>query len=324
MKLTLDQIKAVTVGALAINTDTNGIHFSKCTEAQVAAWMALSKSLGGNAQTTSGVRLDFHTNAKSLTFTVGEPGKYDVIVNDLLRTQLAAKEAGESLMVELCDPIGDPFKEESGEVRVTLCLPSHGIGVLQEVELAGDAFVRPHAFDHKFLFLGDSITQGWETKYDSLSYAYRVSSFFNADSVIQGVGGARYHETTLDALPYDPDLIFVAYGVNDFSHYQSHYEFHAHVSAFLDRLQSIYPDKKVAIISPIWRNNLKIKPLGSFADCRATIAKEALARGFFHIDGLTLVPPIPAFFADGLAHPNDAGFSLYAQNLIREIEKIIE
>jgi lysophospholipase L1-like esterase len=319
--LSFEQIKAVTVGALSISADADAIRFSKCTEAQKAAWLALNDGLGHRALTTTGIRLDFHTDAKRLTFTVGSAGKYDVDVNGLLRAQLAAKDAGDSLTVELSDPIGDALP---GEARVTLCLPSHSIGSLRTVELEGGERIRPHAFDRKFLFLGDSITQGWETKYDSLSFAYRVSSFFNADSVIQGIGGAYYHETTLDALPYDPDLIFVAYGTNDFGHYKSLVEFRAHVATFLDRLVSIYPTKRIAILSPIWRDKRDGKAMGSFADCRATIDAEARARGLFTIDGLTLVPPIPEFFADGYLHPNDVGFSLYAQNLIREIEKIID
>ena len=38
-----------------------------------------------------------------------------------------------------------------------------------------------------------------------------------------------------------------------------------------------------------------------------------------HVDGLSLVPPIPEFFADTNLHPNDLGFSLYAENLCRQL-----
>ena len=320
MKLTAEQIQAVTVGALRINADDDGIHFHKCTEAQEAAWLALDNVLGQRALTTTGIRLDFHTDAKSLTLTVGAAGGYDLLINGLLRTRLTASEAGESFTVALCDPLGDPLK---GEARVTICLPSHSVGVLREITLEGGEQIRPHAFDRKLLFLGDSITQGWETSCDSLSFAYRVSAFLNADSVIQGIGGAYYHESTLDAMPYDPDLILVAYGTNDFGHYKTIDEFRAHVSAFLDRLISIYPNKQIVVLSPIWRDRRDGRKMGSFADCRAVVAAEALNRNLTHIDGLTLVPPLPAFFSDGYLHPNDAGFSLFAQNLVAALSEIM-
>ena len=61
--------------------------------------------------------------------------------------------------------------------------------------------------------------------------------------------------------------------------------------------------------------------IGSFADVRAAIIEEIARLGLRHIDGLTLVPHSPAFMADLTLHPNDLGFSLYAQNLIAELQK---
>lgn len=312
MKLTFEQIKAVTVGAVDVREADDGIHFAKCTQKQVDAWTALSRTLGERAEATTGVRLDFHTDAKALTFTVGGKGKYELMLDGLLREQIVAAQAGESFTVRLCGPIG----EEQDETRVTLCLPSHSIGILRSVSLEGGSKLYPHEFDRKILFIGDSITQGWDAKYDSLSYAYRVSFFFNADSVIQGIGGAYYHETTLDSLPYDPDLVLVAYGTNDFGHYKTLAEFRAHVASFLDRLVELYGSKQIMILSPIWRDQRDGKAMGSFADCRKVLIDEILRHKLVHIDGLTLVPPMPTLFADEFLHPNDLGFSLYAQNLI--------
>jgi len=315
MKLTTEQIKQVTVGALSMHEAADGIHFQKCTQKQIDAWSTLSHTLGERAQATTGVRLDFHTNAKTLTFSVGGKGKYELWINGLLREQFIAEAAGDTFSAPLCDPLGGG----TDEVRVTLCMPSHSVGILQSLSIEGGTLLRPHTHDRKILFLGDSITQGWDAKFDSLSYAYRVSFFFNADSVIQGIGGAYFHETTPDALPYDPDLVLVAYGTNDFGHYRSLDEFRAHVAAFLDLLTALYRNKRIAIISPIWREHREGKAMGSFADCRATLIDEIEHRGLTHIDGLTLVPPMPTLFADGYLHPNDLGFSLYAQNLIRAI-----
>ena len=316
MNLTLQQIKEVTVGSLCTEAESDGIHFHKCTQKQVDAWSALNRGLGERAETTTGVRLDFHTDAKELTFTVGGKGKYELLINGLLREKFVAEQAGDVFTAPLCDPLGEPLDE----VRVTLCLPSHSVGILRELSLEGGTLLRPHAHARKILFLGDSITQGWDATFDSLSYAYRVSLALDVDSVIQGIGGAYFHETTLDTLPYDPDLVLVAYGTNDFGHYKTLDEFRTHVAAFLDRLVELYGTKRIMILSPIWRGHRDGKAMGSFPDCRATLIEQIKQRGLTHIDGLELVPPIPSLFADEYLHPNDLGFSLYAQNLIERLK----
>jgi hypothetical protein len=60
-----------------------------------------------------------------------------------------------------------------------------------------------------------------------------------------------------------------------------------------------------------------------FAACRDVVISEAEKRGLIHIDGLTLVPPVPALFADKVLHPNDLGFSIYSENLIKALQKCL-
>ena len=56
---------------------------------------------------------------------------------------------------------------------------------------------------------------------------------------------------------------------------------------------------------------------------RDMVEAEAEARGFYVINGLKLVPPLDDFYADRYLHPNDLGFGLYAENLIKELIKIM-
>ena len=314
MKLTHDQIRAVTVGAIAVRDEADGIHFDKCTPRQVAAWHALSPTLGARAETTSGIRLDFHTDSRSLRFKASG-GKFEVLIDGLLRYALTGGEH----TLNLCDELG----VYGGEHRVTLAFPSHSTGVLGAVELDDGASIIPHAFDRKILFIGDSITQGWQSSYDTASYAWRVSNFFNADSVIQGIGGAYYHPSTFDVIDYDPDLVLVAYGTNDFSRNTTMEKFRAYIDGFLDPLAEAYRGKQVFILSPIWRGQHEDKAMGSFSDCRRAVAEAAEARGFVHIDGLRLVPAMAEMMGDGWLHPNDLGFSYFAENLIRELQRYI-
>ena len=49
MRLTLDQIKSVTVGAVSITEQNDGIHFYRSTKKQIDAWTALKPEIGQRA-----------------------------------------------------------------------------------------------------------------------------------------------------------------------------------------------------------------------------------------------------------------------------------
>ena len=319
MKLTYDQICSITSGAVRTWQDTDGIHFCKCTQKQVDAWRALSTVLGERAEATTGICLDFHTNSKKITFDTASGKKYELDIDNVPRCKVDAdsyRERGEAISLELCDGLGYDIE---GDRRVTLVFPSHDApAVLRYVELDDGAYVKPHTYDCKLLFIGDSITQGWNARYDSLSYAWRTTRFFNADSVIHGVGGGYFHETIFDHIDFKPDAVIIALGTNDFGHYSTLDELREHAGKFLDLIKEEYSYAPVFVLSPIWREAQK-KPMGTFAQCRQVVIDEALRCGFNHIDGLGLCPPIPEFFADGNLHPDDLGFSIYAENLCREL-----
>lgn len=314
MKLSVNDIKKITFGTVRIEEREDGMHFFKCTDKQIAAWTALSETLGARAETTTGVRLDFHTDSKALTFEAS--GNFEVYINDLYRDKLNMDELGGKATVALNDPLGD----ELYDIRVTLIFPSHAVGVLKSVELDDGAYVKPHVFDTKLLFIGDSITQGWDSGYDSLSYAWRVTRFFNAESIIHGVGGGYFHKTIFDSIDFDPDTVIIALGTNDFGKNPTADDLRRNASEFMDEIASEYKGKKIFYISPLWRE-VQEKPMGKFQLCREVLIEEATKRDFIHINGLDLVPPCPVFFADMVLHPNALGFGIYAENLIRELQK---
>jgi len=317
MNLTYEQIKSVAFGYVRVEETANGLQFYKCTQKQIDAWYALSQSLGERAeQTTPGVRLDFHTDSKRMAFEA--TGTFEVYVNDLFRAKFKMDELGGRAELELCEPLHQPLSD----VRVTLIFPSHFAGcVLKSVMLDDGATIKPHKFDRKILFIGDSITQGWDSGYDSLSYAWRLIRYFNADAVIHGVGGGYFHPSVFDRIEFDPDFVILALGTNDFGKNATVKEMTDKAAAFMDLLVAEYKEKKIFYISPTWRAAQE-KPMGSFADCRDALIREATARGLIHVNGLDLVPPDPAFFADATPlHPNALGFGIYAENLIRKLQK---
>lgn len=310
MRLSEEQIRAIAFGAVRIENEEKGLRFYKCTKKQIAAWYAKSETLGERAAGCTGVRLDFHTDAEWIRFKA-PGGKYELLVNDLTIAQFLADEEKECY-AEL----------KSGEKRVTLLFPSHDVaGILEWVELPDGATITPHSYERKILFIGDSITQGWNSGFDSCSYAWRISRKLNAESVINGIGGAYYLEESFDTIDFDPDQVVIAYGTNDYGHYKTQEELQKECGGFLQKIKETYGNKKVFIILPPWRFDLeKERSMGSFDECRRIIQTEAEKREFEIADAYDLVPHLDFFFADAL-HPNAIGFAEYAKNLINILEK---
>lgn len=312
MKLQAEQIKRITVGAVEIREEAAGIRFYRMTSRQLAAFEKLSHTLFNNASTTTGVRLDFETTSRYVKYMTLTNGKYEVKIDGLLSTTLTATKESEITLT---------LPEDGKPHRVTLHMPSHGApGGLAYVALEDGADLQPHVFDRKFLFLGDSITQGWNAQLDTLSFAYQVSEHFNAESIIQGTGGAYYDVSTLDKLDFAPDTVFVAYGTNDTNKFATLEEIAARCRAYLEKLITLYPRTAIRVITPIWRVTYDDpKPFGHVRLVGECIREEASALGLSVIDGITLVPKNELFMVDNL-HPNDLGFSIYAHNLIRALQ----
>ena len=178
----------------------------------------------------------------------------------------------------------------------------------------------------KILCLGDSITQGYDAYHSSLSYVNRISEALDADILDQAVGGEIFDQKILDEeLPFDPDLITVAYGTNDWAVQPNKETFLTAAEAFFKRIKEIYPDKKIVYISPIWRGDYQ-RPFGNQdtqvgAFDESVKALQALAKeyGLFVVEGIPLTPHISDFFADQILHPNDLGFGFYAENLLQAL-----
>ena len=324
MRLSFDEIRELTVGAVSIfQDDSRNICFERCTGKQITANYAFSETLGMRSRTTTGVRLDFHTNSKTLKFKSLGCSKMELLIDGVLRERFTPSDNRGFIeeCVTLCDAVG----EAREDVRVTLAFPSHEIGKLEYAELDDGAYFTPHRYSKKMLFIGDSITQGYNSYFDTLSYAWLTSLYFNANSVINGIGGAFYHVSTFDKPDFDPDIVIIAYGTNDWGRYPDAENMKEQVAGYLDLVKAAYGDKDVFVISPIWRANNDGDVMGKpFDSRRKMIENEAALRGFIAVDGLSLVPALPQFYADTYLHPNDLGFSMFAGNLIKVIEENIK
>lgn len=312
MKLTFEDIKSLTVGAVRIWEENGAVRFSKGTQKQIDAWYTFNEFLGDRAETTSGVRFDLHTDSSKFAFTASAGNRFEIYINDVMMYNVMLDDNNRSFSIDI-------DKSVSEENRVTLILPSHEICGIQSVELDDGAYIKPHSFDLKLLMIGDSITHGWDSGYDSLSYAYRVSRALNANSIIYGIGGGFFHESILDdELDFEPDVITVAFGTNDWSRCPTLESLRKNTKEFFDKLCARYPDKLIFGISPIWRADKdQIRASGSFKDITDAIKEEIVAHGAVLVDGELMMPHLPDFFADKYLHPNALGFGIYAENLTR-------
>ena len=326
MKLSFDDIKRISFGAIDISEKEDGIHFSRCTEKQIDVWYSVSEFLGNGSRATTGIKLDFMTDSAYFEFSVSDGNRFELYIDGLLRRCYfmdELRERGESARFEICDPLGKPYAE--GEMhRVTLYFPCHCRGgSLGHVALEDGARIEPYRHAMKMLFIGDSITQGWDSGYDSMGYAPRVAGFFDAESINQGIGGSFFNADAFDSFDFDPDVIIVAYGSNDWGKRSSADELTAHAKAHLSLIKNSFggEGKKLFAISPIWRDDAKPRAMGDFTVCREAVIKAIESEGFIHIDGLSLVPPCPELYSDKYLHPNALGFSFYSENLIKQLQK---
>lgn len=312
MKINFDQLKSVTFGAVDIFNDEEGYtHWHRLTTGQMETFAALSPNFIRRTHFTAGCRLDFHTNSRHVLLQTAAEGCYEVLVNGL-----------NALCIR--DTSRYTLELPEGDTRITVLLPANSPGVLRMLHLDENSYFRPHTYDRKFLFLGDSITQGSQSSRPSTCYANRLADFYNAQVLNWGVGGSYFGAQTVISTDYDPDTVFIAYGTNDYTHWDSVESFRTACTDYFDRVQALYPGKKIICISPIWRaDGDLLRPTGNLEQVRQFIIKQALARDFIHIDGMQLVPHAPDYYQDQFLHPNDLGFSIYAQKMIQFLNDII-
>lgn len=310
MNLDFEEIKTITFGAVSIKSEMGGLAFYKCSDRQLEVIKKYRPDILVNATNSTGCRMDFHTNSKIFSVDTASGNKFDIYINGVFMRHCKMSEPRERITVELPD----------GENRIEFIFASHDdVTVINGVVLSDGAYFRPHKYGKKMLFCGDSITHGWESHYDSLSYAWRTAHFFDADIINQAVGGAVFCPDYAEKLDFDPDAVIIAYGTNDFSHCSSLDEVYDNAFGYIKKMTEFYNNSKIFVISPIWRSDeiTNIKPLGTFAECRETVMRAARQLPVKLIDGYTLTPHIADFYADGYLHPNSDGFGVYAENLIK-------
>lgn len=333
MKLSADQIRSISMGAVRVKETENGVRLLRFTKEQEELYRATKTDFYIKTFASAGVRLAFETDSPSLflkvNVTPGSSRKYfsfDISVNGEIVDYLD-NFSGVSLprMYTTAEmPLGQFSKQfQLGEGRKQVCIyfPWSVAVELQELSLAESATVVPLKRNRKLLAFGDSITQGYDALRPSNRYASRLADLLEAEEFNKGIGAECFF-SALAHMRDDPapDYITVAYGTNDWS-LTDEASFKENCDAFYGALSKNYPNAKIFAITPIWRkDHLDYRKFGSFELVEAGIRKiTSKYPNICCIRGFEFVPQDEDLFADLRLHPNDQGFQHYAENLYTQL-----
>ena len=322
MRLSGERIREFALGAARVEERADGIVFHRFLEEERECYRANAASLV-RSYSGSGIVLDFVTDARSFSFDARlSPassrnwGFFDLEIDGLLAFHIGSGDVKSAPDVRFSAPF------DGGRHHCTLHLPQLACAALRNVELEGATFAEARPRRCRILFYGDSITQGYDAKYPSLTYAARLAAEFDAEIRNKAIGGDTFRPELLAAPQPEwiPDLIVTAYGTNDWARC-AETVFRQRATAFFAALGRIYPGIPVAALQPIWRaDGNRCTAAGTFGDAARIVTEAARSNpDAVVIPGLKLVPHLTEFFADGQVHPDDLGFTFYAKNLIREL-----
>lgn len=331
MKLNFSQIQAMTLGAARVERQEDGIHFCRFTREQEALYKARSEDFYMKSFSTSGVRLRFGTNSRTLHLS-GDVYKgcsrtyfsFDVFVNGMMVGNLdnfTDKNAPFSL-----GAFSKTFDLGEGDKEVCIYLPWSVQIALQSLNLDDGAFVRPVRPARKILCFGDSITHGYDALRPSNKYISRFADWLDAEEYNKAIGGEIFFpELAATREDFEPDLITVAYGTNDWNNCTRD-EFINNCRAFYRNLRENYPKTPIYALTPIWRKDLEeTRSFGAFRDVDALIRSQvADLEHVTVIDGFSFVPQDEKYYADLFLHPNDEGFAAYFEGLVRKMKEAME
>lgn len=165
---------------------------------------------------SAGIILEFNTNTQKIAFdaifleTSRNYYSFDVYVDGFMVYNFAKENikygTEEHFEIEL----------KCGEKHVQIyfpCLVETGIKCFC---IDDQSSITKIVRNKTILFVGDSITHGYASKFTSLTYTNILSRYMNAESLNQAIAGDVFNEMNLDEnLNFNPDVIFVAYGTND-------------------------------------------------------------------------------------------------------------
>ena len=321
MKLNLKDLSQITRGMLKIAEEDGYVIFERFTESQMNYYKENSEGFHKRALHSASVVIDFITDSEELSFDykISDSASrlwyyFDIYENDTMILHKGSE------TVDISDG-NIKIKLRHGMKRVRIYLPFSQKTHIKNFTLDDGAAIITNERVLNALILGDSITQGYDAIYPSLHYVNIMTERYSMNYVNQAIGGEKFNADILGKEKiFEPDVITLAMGINDWVSYQFD-EIYKNADRYFETLTTLYEGVPVIYISPIW-----IDREGNDTTLLQTIEmleSVASSYGAHIVHGLDLVPHDAGMFSDGV-HPTDLGFSEYAKKLFPQIDKIIE
>ena len=321
MKLNFEQIKSIVHGAARIEEVDGRVDLHRFTKEQQDMYERVSEDFFIKSFATSNISLEFDTDSEFLGLEVSVKGGssncsfvHSIFVDEERIGELSGKV--DSVVKRTL--FKKEFSMRSGMKRVRIVFPWSAASSIISLELDEGGKVIPVTKDCKLLIFGDSITQGYSAAEPEHAYAVQLATFMNAEARNKAIGAEHFYPPlALLKDDFEPDVITVAYGTNDWSHHIKE-EFEETCTKFYHNLRATYPSAKIFAMTPVWRANLHDKkpigvPLSYIAEYIKGVAEQI--SDMTVIDCFDFIPhELQYYQADGL-HPADAGFDHYAKNL---------
>ncbi|MCR5276726.1 MAG: SGNH/GDSL hydrolase family protein [Bacteroidales bacterium] len=306
---------------------------SRFTQAQLKALDDIHEMYGRLGRCTTGVTLQFVTDAEEISFAYElggfytSTGGFDVYENGVLCANFP-------LPAEPCSSRFTYRKQAAGKTLLEIALPYHAQCRLWDFSLGNYEPIPPQPGPF-LLFYGDSITQSAYTPTPSLSFPRLLSQLCGGQYLNRGVGSLYFDASVLD--PGDtcrPDLVFVEFGANDmvmrdesnnvvFKDGKAEYYTEeklpwllSRADAYLEKATQIYPGARICCITVLWSTNEAPQWRRNMQEAfRAGVERICRARGLICIDGRMLTPHLAQCYAADGTHLNALSGALAAQNL---------
>lgn len=307
-------------GIVSVKEIDGFIEFNRFTHKQLEIYKKIADVSYLRAKCPAGVKMEFETYEKNLSF--------DFVTEDYCRdwSGFDVYENGNLTKVDLREEKCEKGKfsytvKAEGKVKIEIYFMFSCILKLKNLNFGEIEYIEEEKIN--YLALGDSITQGMVTKSASMSYPAILGRMCNLNVLNHGVGGYWFDKKSLDKdLSFEPDIITIAYGINDanssFNNGKDENYVLKKAKEYIKEVIEIYPHSDITIITPIWIKKEDDEPLFKthLDKIRSGLRELGTELGLKVIDGLNLVPHDSFYFGDNPSiHPNDSGFLHYAINL---------
>lgn len=326
MKLTLEQIESITLGAVRVWEQADSVWFSRFTQEQMDMYRIKSEHYIRRAHATAGIQFAFRTNSTRLSLRIRPTlgSSWEQFVMEIHKDGKPLGEIESKPEGWLLGFSGE-FALGEGEKLITVYFP-WPVGIrVEEFSLDDGATIIPVRPSKKLLMYGDSITQGYIAQHPSMRYGVKLAEFLDAEENNRAIGGELFHASLADLEePVKPDYITIAYGTNDW-HSTTQAPFQEESQGFIRKISQKNPQAQIFVLTPVWRKDWQAEmPFGPFEDVEKCI-REA-CQGLSNVQiirGFDFVPKDESYFADLRLHPNEKGFACYAESLCKEIGKVL-